>query len=347
MSNQKISEIYNVTSHDINKLINDYDIRYKEYDYDYIKSLIDNKTSMKNMQKECGCGNKAMRTALLSIGLYEYYHIKNNTLDMVLRKKTNHKCIICGAEEKDNYDVKKYNGEYYCKKHYNHMYRYGKIINKTIYDKNDYVENGEYIQIILRDKKQSENGRCIIDKEFYDKVKNYKWYLSFGYCKTKGINKHSGTCIQDLIMDNLNKKHKYDHINKKKLDNIKHNLRKVTSQQNAMNMGKKHTNTSGVTGVALYKNDRVLKWDATITYKYKNIFLGRFISFDEAVHCRLKGEIEYFKEYSPNYNKDTNTIQITYISQDDNKEKYIEYNLDGNLILNIETKYKNKYTRSA
>lgn len=56
----------------------------------------------------------------------------------------------------------------------------------------------------------------------------------------------------------------------------------------------------------------------------KNIYLGRSTDFDEVVQLRLEGEVIYFKEYSPNYNPDKNAICLTYISQSDGKEKYIE-----------------------
>lgn len=45
-----------------------------------------------------------------------------------------------------------------------------------------------------------------------------------------------------------------------------------------------------------------------------------------------RGELEYFKEFSPNYNPHTNTLQITYLSHDDNKQTYIEMNMKGNIL---------------
>lgn len=37
------------------------------------------------------------------------------------------------------------------------------------------------------------------------------------------------------------------------------------------------------------------------------------------VSKRLYAEWQYFGEYSPNYNKDTNSFEIIYINPDDNK----------------------------
>lgn len=245
-------------------------------------------------------------------------------------------CCICNKE-----NAKCFKGNYYCKKHYNHMYRYGKIIKKTIYDKNDYIFEDDIVKIILRDKYQNENGICIIDKQYYDKIKDFKWYKKTNtskgeYCVTKGINKNSGVAIQDVILDNLDDKHKpivkYDHINNNGLINTIDNLRIVSHQQNAFNMKKKSTNTSGVTGVAIYTKDSTLKWSANICYNYKTIFIGRSESFDSTVKMRITREAEYFGIHSNNYNPHTNTLQLTYNSHDDNKQTFIECNLQGEII---------------
>ena len=127
-------------------------------------------------------------------------------------------------------------GEYYCKKHFNQMYRYGEI-QKTIYDDNDFIEQGDVTQIILRDRYQNVKAIAIIDTEDKPKVQGYKWYESAGYCITKGINPNSGIDIANVIFDDY--EHKYDHANNNRLDDRKVNLRIVTSQENAMNMGKK------------------------------------------------------------------------------------------------------------
>ena len=333
-NNREIAEILNAKRHNIDMLMKKHDLKYKEKDYFFLKDLIDKGYNQKEIAKECGCSESAIRDNLKTLKLYEYFHIKNNTLESAKKREVNYTCCVCGKQTKEGYDVKKYKDNYYCKKHYNHIYRYGEIIEKTVYDKNDYVEKDSYIEIILRDKYQKQNSVCLVNKEDYSKVKNYKWYLSHGYAKTKGINKNSGISIHNVIMDNIDMQVIYDHINKNKLDNRKSNLRIVTHQENAMNMGKKCTNTSGVTGVKKYDKDLILKWDAGITFGYQNINLGRYTNFDEAVLSRLKGEIKYFKEYSPNYNKETNTILLEYKSQEDGLERIIELSMNGNILQN-------------
>lgn len=277
-----------------------------------VKSLIE-------LSKLLNCGRDVTRHMLLEYDLYNKFY------DIIGKKpKTQLKyCCICNSTNR----VQTYKGKLYCKKHYNHMMRYGKIINKTIYDKNDYIFENNIVKIILRDKYQNINGTCIIDKEDYEKVKDYKWYLSHGYCVTKGVNKNFGVAIQNIVMDNLEFLDViyYDHKNRDRLNNKKENFRLVSEQENAMNLSMKSTNTSGVTGV--YYSNKNSRWVAVITYNYEVIYLGSSIDFDEAVQMRLEGEAKYFKTYSPNYNADKNAICLIYTSQTDNKQKYIEIQL--------------------
>ena len=137
------------------------------------------------------------------------------------------------------------------------------------------------------------------DLEDYDKVKNYCWYKH-----------HSGyivTCITDndseirlyiqmhrLIMncpDNMD----IDHIFHNTYDNRKEFLRIVTYSQNSINQGIQSNNTSGITGVGWYQRSE--KWRVRIDIDGKQINLGYFDDFNEAVKVRKEAELKYFGEY--------------------------------------------------
>lgn len=79
-----------------------------------------------------------------------------------------------------------------------------------------------------------------------------------------------------------------DHINRDRGDNRILNLREVSRSCNIRNTGNFGHNTSGVKGVSLDK--RVRKWIAQIRYNGRNIFLGTYIDFSEAVCHRLAAE---------------------------------------------------------
>ena len=71
-----------------------------------------------------------------------------------------------------------------------------------------------------------------------------------------------------------------DHINRKRSDNRKYNLRLATRAQNAQNATMSRRNTSGFRGVSWDKRNRT--WVATIRANGKNIRLGRYPSPDQA-----------------------------------------------------------------
>ena len=79
-----------------------------------------------------------------------------------------------------------------------------------------------------------------------------------------------------------------DHIDRVRDNNAIGNLREVTRTCNTRNTGNRSTNKSGVKGVVWGKVNA--KWRAQITINGKNINLGRFNCFTEAVYHRLAAE---------------------------------------------------------
>lgn len=296
----------------------------KKLDRDYVKSIIPETKTIKEMAELCGCSKDTLRNFIRANGLYKYYCEQHGLKYNPEYDKL--KCEVCG----DNSNIIRFHGVPYCKRHYLQMFRHGKILDSTIYDRNKIINKDTYAEIVIKNIKQEIIGVSIIDIEDVDKVKDYKWYIAAGYCITKAINPNCGIDLANVIFDDY--ENKYDHINHNRLDNRKINLRPITSHQNAMNMGKKCTNTSGVTGVRQEDHCKTVRWASTLTYNYQAKWLGSYDSFDDAVKARLKGEIKYFKEYSPNYNPETKTIQLDYVSKTDNQNHFIEYNLDGELL---------------
>lgn len=82
-----------------------------------------------------------------------------------------------------------------------------------------------------------------------------------------------------------------DHINGDKADNRWSNLRAATAEQNGANQGLRSTNVSGVKGVCWVTSKR--KWQASITVGKKDIYLGRFTRFEDAVAARKAAEVEH------------------------------------------------------
>ncbi len=80
-------------------------------------------------------------------------------------------------------------------------------------------------------------------------------------------------------------KQQIDHIDHDKLNNSIDNLRLVSAKENNKNRPKQSNNSSGCVGVSWHK--RASKWQAYVKNDGLVIFLGYFISKDEAKHASL------------------------------------------------------------
>lgn len=148
----------------------------------------------------------------------------------------------------------------------------------------------------------SKGERFYFDKEDFQKINSYCWYIdNYGYVVTDshkyhGVKNKKNLRMHRIIMDYWDNKLDIDHINNNKFDNRKSNLRLVTRSQNFMNKDKQSNNTSGVTGVYWDKSRN--KWMAAIQVNGKQINLGRYDNKKDAVVARKHAENKYFGEYS-------------------------------------------------
>ena len=90
-----------------------------------------------------------------------------------------------------------------------------------------------------------------------------------------------------------------DHINGKRDDNRLENLRLVTRQENMRNAKLFNTNTSKVTGVSWGK--RKQRWRAYIVVDYKQIHLGHYRHWFDAVCARKSAEVNF--KFHPNHGR--------------------------------------------
>jgi hypothetical protein len=75
-----------------------------------------------------------------------------------------------------------------------------------------------------------------------------------------------------------------DHINRITSDNRAENIRCASQGQNNQNRKIAKNNTSGTVGVRLQKYG---KWRAYIYHNKKSIYLGEYITFEEALSARM------------------------------------------------------------
>lgn len=210
------------------------------------------------------------------------------------------KCCICHSS--NGKIVRFSDGQLYCHRHYMQMYHHGHILNRTIYEPNDYVLYDDYAEIICYDKNGYEKGRIKIDLDMVDKLKPYKVYIrkqSEKYYAAITLNNRK-VLLHRYIFHLENEEYSIrkviDHINGDSFDNRRSNLRICSHKDNMKNIKKKFK----VTGVSFIKNTQ--KWAARIMKDYKGYHLGYFNTYEEAVLNRLKAEKELFGDFGPNKN---------------------------------------------
>lgn len=147
---------------------------------------------------------------------------------------------------------------------------------------------------------------AIIDADDWHLIKDYKWYAQWspskrGYYavstsseKTKA-GKNKTVWMHRIIMKATGKV-VVDHIDGHGLNNTKENLRVVGHRENAINRKLMRNSTSMATGVSFDKESR--KWKVHIRINKKQVTLGRFVDYDEAVAIRKAAEDEHYGEFA-------------------------------------------------
>ena len=142
----------------------------------------------------------------------------------------------------------------------------------------------------------------LCDVEDWSYAQKIYWYKNnSGYARGEVNGKT--VLFHDYIFNiNTNDDIEIDHIWGDRLDNRRSELRICDRNQNALNKGLYKNNTSGVTGVSWHK--KYCKWSAYIQKNKRNILLGYFNKYEDAVEARRTAEKEYFGEYSRNTHKE-------------------------------------------
>jgi hypothetical protein len=125
----------------------------------------------------------------------------------------------------------------------------------------------------------------LIDSEDFEKISKLSWFVKHNNYVYTQINRKTFHLHRFLI--NAPSGYDVDHINRNPLDNRKQNLRLCTRSQNNMNK-------NGIRGVSKFRD----KWRARIKKDGKEIHLGLFSTFKEALEKRRQVEIELFKEFA-------------------------------------------------
>lgn len=140
------------------------------------------------------------------------------------------------------------------------------------------------------------NQKFYFDLEDYDEIKEYGWIENDqGYIIASNIN---GNAPRIIRMHRLVTKFKYqivDHINQKRYDNRKNNLRSATKQTNGINRDYNTNNSLKIKGI--YFNAKRNKYEAKI-HKGKKVYFKSSDNISELILWRRSKEKELYGEYA-------------------------------------------------
>lgn len=151
--------------------------------------------------------------------------------------------------------------------------------------------------------------QVIVDDDDYERMVQYKWkrqiwkrrppqYVYCHFKRQRGI--FSGPHLfHTVLLGKTPTGHVWDHINRDVLDNRRSNLRVVTYAVNAINKSVERESFSGWRGVRFDKRSRIRPWIAGLGLNGKEIWLGSFVTKEEAIVARQRGELKYYGELCP------------------------------------------------
>ena len=182
-----------------------------------------------------------------------------------------------------------------CSKHGQQFKKHGKVFDRTVFDRNEYIFEKRVCKIIITDRNMNYKCTEIIDRSNYSKVKNYKWNTNKNNTVTSGAGKDQKT-LYHLIMGKPEKGYDIDHRNGDTLDNRKTNLRLCTHEENTCNSLMRSLNTSGFKGVSFRKDKNCYR--GYIQHKGKLFHLGSYKTAKEAALVYDEAAIKYFGDFA-------------------------------------------------
>lgn len=195
--------------------------------------------------------------------------------------------MICNIEKCQN----EIHAKGLCCKHYLQLTRHGKIFNRTRFDKNEIIINGNTVYIILCDNKGNEKERAIIDIEDINKISSFKWTLSVKP-KKNHVGKYVCTgrkpkiYLHRLIV-NAPKGFVVDHKDGNGLNNCKTNLKICTVSENGLNW---FYSRNSYRGVYFHKDSG--KWVSELRHNNVRYCIGSFKNEKDAAIAYNNKSIE-------------------------------------------------------
>jgi hypothetical protein len=136
----------------------------------------------------------------------------------------------------------------------------------------------------------------LVDDEDFERLSKRSWCFGDNGYAHRRLNKAKKIYMHREIADHLGLVGRIDHVNGRRCDNRRENLRAATHQQNQWNQKVRRSNASGFKGV-FWRADRS-KWYAHITVDRKSHYLGYYSTAEEAAKAYNRAAEKYFGEFA-------------------------------------------------
>lgn len=136
---------------------------------------------------------------------------------------------------------------------------------------------------------------AIVDDEDFERISRYKWHFDHGYARSSP--KFGTKIYMHRLIANAQKGMDVDHVNGNTLDNRKSNIRLCSHKENTFNQHRIKQNThSKYKGVTLRSDKK--KWTASITVNNQSIYLGSFVTEEQAAQAYNQAAIKHFGRFA-------------------------------------------------
>lgn len=186
-----------------------------------------------------------------------------------------------------------------CLSHYRKFLRKRRLLaggdsDRTIQTPSEIRIKKDYALVYLYDTLGVVVGKAKIQLDDVVKVKDYSWSIKAGYAQNGKLGKMHRVLMEARPGQTI------DHINQKKLDNRRSNLRFYVRTGNSANISKQKNNTTGAKGVTWDKARNKYRAQVTVQIegKRKSIYLGLFEDLVDAAKAYNKAAKQYFGEFA-------------------------------------------------
>jgi hypothetical protein len=176
----------------------------------------------------------------------------------------------------------------YCKAHYKHLLRDGKVGDLKFYIKNKIQINNDHAEVIMTNRYGEHRGTAKIDIDDIEKISKYQWSVANNRYAITTLKNGYYLLMHRYVMDNntTDRSIVTDHINHDSFDNRKSNLRICTQSENCKNKNPIPKNAINQYGISISRNRY---YSVVLLRKY----WGCFTDINSAIEVRDRVLLEY------------------------------------------------------